>query len=184
MKFGNPWLLSATLTISIAFLAADLHAKDTLQIDKAVLGAKDAWRDVTMFLEDQIDEGVLSVSITQPFSSIGGDPAPGKGKNLIIDYKLNGQQRRLWLEEQYPIAFQVNLPSQDAEPPGANPQVAALLENAASSANLRAQVITGHGSALIYAVAVISVAALACAGLALFQLRQIRRALKPPSTTG
>ena len=168
------------LVVAVSMLSLVLQAKDTLQIDKAFLGAKDAWRDVTMFLEDQIDEGVLSVSISQPFSSIGGDPAPGRGKNLIIDYHLNGQQHRLWLEETYPVAFQVKLPSADAEIPGANPQVTALMDNIASSASRQSAPITSGGSPLIYVVACISAAALVCAGLALFQLAQIKRMLNPP----
>jgi hypothetical protein len=175
MKPTNRCPLFATLT-AVALCVSSLQAKDTLQIDKAFLGAKDAWRDVTTFLQDQIDSDVLSVSIAQPFSSIGGDPAPGRVKNLIVDYRVNGQPHRLWLEEQFPVAFMVKLPSPDAEAPGANPQVTALMENIASAPSLHSGRLGSYGDLLVYVALCISVAALACAGLALFQLRQIRKA--------
>jgi hypothetical protein len=177
MKLTNRRPLCSILVVAVLMLAVGVQANDTLQIDKAFVGAKDSWRDVTMFLQDQIEQGALSVSIAQPFSSIGGDPAPGRVKNLIVDYHLNGQQRRLWLEEKYPVAFEVKLPSPDAETPGANPQVTALMDNIASSASRQSQPMSSHGSLLIYATACLSVAALVCAGLALFQLAEIRRAL-------
>lgn len=180
MKPTNRCPRFATLTVSVALCVSSVQAKDTLQIDKAFLGAKDAWRDVTIFLQDQIDSDSLSLSIAQPFSSIGGDPAPGKGKNLIINYRVNGQPHRLWLEEKYPVAFEVKLPSPEAEEPGANPQVTALMENIASSPNLHSGRLGRYGDLLVYVAMCISLAALACAGLALFQLRQIRKVLTTP----
>jgi hypothetical protein len=59
-------------------------SKDTLQIDRAFIGATDAWRDVTAFLRRHVSGDALSVTISQPFTEIGGDPASGKGKNLIL----------------------------------------------------------------------------------------------------
>jgi hypothetical protein len=176
--------LFATLTACVALCVSSLQAKDTLQIDKASLGAKDAWCDVTSFLQDQIDRDALSVDIAQPFSSVGGDPAPGKVKNLIIDYRVNGQPHRLWLEEQYPVAFSVKLPSPDAEEPGANPEVTALLENISTSPSRHSQRLGRYGDLLVYVAVCVSFASLACAGLALFQLRQIRKALNTPRVTG
>jgi hypothetical protein len=180
MKPTNRCPPFAILIASVALCVSSLQANDALQIDKAVLGAKDAWRDVTMFLEDKIDNDSLSVSIAQPFNSIGGDPAPGRMKNLVIDYRVNGQPHRLWLEEQFPVAFQVTLPSPDAEARGANPQVTALMENIASSASLPSQPVGRYGGLLVYFAMYISLAALACAGFALFQLRQIKKALTAP----
>ena len=184
MKPTNRYRLFATLTASVALCVSSLQAKDTLQIDKAVLGAKDAWCDVTTFLQDQIDSDALSVSIAQPFGSIGGDPAPGRVKNLIIDYRVNGGPHRLWLEEQYPVAFTVKLPSPDAEEPGANPQVTALMENVSSSPSLHSRRPGRYGDLLAYVAVCISLASLACAGLALVQLRQIRKALTTPRVKG
>lgn len=184
MKPTNRYPLFATVTASVALCVSSLQAKDALQIDKAFLGAKDAWCDVTSFLQDQIDRDALSVNIAQPFSSIGGDPAPGRVKNLIIDYRVNGQPHRLWLEEQYPVAFRVELPAPDGETPGANPQVTALMENISTSPSLHSRRLGRYGDLLVYVAVCISLASLACAGFALFQVRQIRKALNAPRVTG
>jgi hypothetical protein len=71
MKPTNQVPLLATLAVSVALCVSGLQAKDVLQIEKAVLGTKDAWLDVTTFLQDQIERDALSVSIAQPFSSVG-----------------------------------------------------------------------------------------------------------------
>jgi len=89
----------------------------------------DAWRDVTPFLRQHLSGDALSVTIAQPFTEIGGDPASGKVKNLIVDYRLNGRAFRLWLEEQYPVAFTIQLPSPHAKAPGADSKVRAMLKN-------------------------------------------------------
>ena len=183
MKLMNRCPLFAALAAATALCVSSLQAKDTLQIDKAFLGAKDTWRDVTMFLQDQIDSDALSVTIAQPFSSIGGDPAPGRVKNLIIDYRVNGQPYRLWLEEQFPVAFTVKLPSPEAEGPGANPQVTAMVENISSSPSFHPQRVTHYRDPLVYVAVCSSLAALTCGGLALFQLRQIRKLLNAPRVT-
>ena len=180
MKSANRCLLFGALTAAGSLCVFSLQARDTLQIDKAVLGAKDAWRDVTIFLQDKIDSDALSVSIAQPFDSIGGDPAPGRMKNLIIDYRVNGQPHRLWLEEQFPVAFRLNLPSSDEDAPGSNLQLTALMENLASSAGLPSQQVWRYGGLVVYFAVGISLAALACAGLALFQLQQIKKVLSAP----
>ncbi|HWH70366.1 MAG TPA: hypothetical protein VNT26_13350, partial [Candidatus Sulfotelmatobacter sp.] len=126
---GRSQVLRAILIVVCALVANGLAAKDTLQIDRAFLGATDAWRDVTAFLRQHLSGDALSVTIAQPFTEIGGDPAPGKGKNLIVDYRLNGRAFRLWLVEKYPVAFTIRLPSPEAKAPGADSQVRALLQN-------------------------------------------------------
>ena len=105
------------------------RAKDTLRIDRAFIGTTDAWRDVTAFLRQQLSGDALAVTIAQPFTEIGGDPASGKVKNLIVDYRLNGRAFRLWLEERYPVAFTIQLPSPNAKAPGADSKVRAMLKN-------------------------------------------------------
>jgi hypothetical protein len=103
--------------------------KDTLRIDRAFIGTTDAWRDVTAFLRQHLSGDTLSVTIAQPFTVIGGDPASGKVKSLIVDYRLNGRAFRLSLEEQYPVAFTIQLPSPDAKAPGADSKARAMLKN-------------------------------------------------------
>jgi hypothetical protein len=68
----------------------------------------------------------------QPFTEIGGDPAPSKGKFLIIDYRSGGALSRLALKEQYPDAFTVVLPSSDAVAPGSDPEATAFMQDAQS----------------------------------------------------
>ena len=114
-------------------------SKDTLQIDRAFIGATDAWCDVTAFLRRHVAGDALSVTISQPFTQIGGDPAPGKGKNLILDYRMKGQAFRLCLEEQYPVAFTIELPSSNAKAPGADSKVRAMLMNIAATLHVVAE---------------------------------------------
>ena len=114
-------------------------AEDTLRIDRAYIGTTDAWRDVTAFLRQHLSGDALSVTIAQPFTEIGGDPASGKGKYLIVDYRLNGRAFRLWLEEQYPVAFTIQLPSPDAKAPGADSRARAMLKNAVATLHLVAE---------------------------------------------
>jgi hypothetical protein len=180
MKPANQMTLFPILTIVSALFASSLWAKDTLQIDKAFVGTTDSWRDVTMYLQDQIESGVVSVTIAQPFTSIGGDPAPGKVKNLIVDYNLNGKPYRLCLKEQYPVAFTVNIPSTEAEGPGANPLATDMMENISSSSTSHVWTLRQHEKLILYAAACMSLAALVCAGFALFQVRQIRKEANVP----
>jgi hypothetical protein len=182
MRAKTPFTLSLVVGLAYSLLVPGLWAKDTLQIDKALIGAKDAWRDVTMFLQDQIQNDTLSVNIAQPFAQIGGDPASGKVKDLIVDYRLNGKPYRLWLQEEFPVAFKIRLPSPDAEAPGANEQVAAMMENGLASSALRNRTPHQLGYFLLYGSTAISLAALVCAAIALAQIRQIRkRSVIPPT---
>jgi hypothetical protein len=181
MKSTRQPLLYLILAIACAVFASKLWAKDTLHIDKAFVGATDAWRDVTLFLQDQIQNDALTVNIAQPFNEIGGDPAPGRVKNLIVDYRFNGQPYRLCLKEEFPLAFGIKIPSPDAEAPGANPQVTALMENISSSATLHAS--RNYREFLIYATVVVSLAALVFSIFALAQVRQLRKASNTATST-
>lgn len=112
--------------------AATVSANAELRIEKAYCGAKGSWRDVTAFLQGKVEGDKLSMTIWQPFREIGGDPAPDRGKNLVIDYRLNGVPFELALNEQYPTAFTVELPSSAAVAPGHDPLAAALIKDARS----------------------------------------------------
>jgi len=63
---------------------------------------------------------------------------PGKVKTLIVDYRLNGQPYRLFLQEQYPVAFTVKIPSPEAEAPDMNPEATATMQNVSTAANRQA----------------------------------------------
>ena len=87
----------SVLVVAVTLFVSSAFAKDGLQIDKAYCGATGSWRDVTAFLQHQLKGDTLSVDIAQPFEEFGGDPAFGRVKNLIIDYRLNGKHSRLLL---------------------------------------------------------------------------------------
>ncbi len=131
--------LRTILVIVSALVANGVVAKDTLQIDRAFIGATDAWRDVTAFLRQHQSGNTLSLTIAQPFTEIGGDPSPGKGKHLIADYHLNDRAFRLLLEEEYPVAFTIQLPSADAQAPGADSKARTMLENIFASLHVVAE---------------------------------------------
>ena len=131
---------------------------------------------------------MLSLSLSQPFEEIGGDPASGQGKHLVIDYRLDDKPFRLLLEEQYPVAFDITLPSPDAVAPGADTQASAIMAEAAKNP----QVITlpmlqvrtlwqswnRYGEYLPLCTSII---AIICAGAALLQIRQIKKQLRKAS---
>jgi len=105
------------LTSVLALGSGRACADDLLQIDKAVCGSGNSWRDVTAFLQGKVQGDTLSASISQPFDEIGGDPAWGQAKNLLIDYHFKGEGYRLSINEQYPVAFTIRLPSPEAVAP-------------------------------------------------------------------
>lgn len=120
------------LIIVFVLLATSVSAEASLKIEKAFCGAKDSWCDVTAFLQSKVRSDTLSTKISQPYGEIGGDPAPGQVKHLVIDYRLNGLSYQIALTEKYPVAFTVELPSSDAVAPGADPAITALMGDAKS----------------------------------------------------
>jgi hypothetical protein len=181
--------LRIAVCVVLSLIVTRVSVAEGLRIDKAVCGAKDSWRDVTQFLQEQVRGDTLSANISQPFQEIGGDPAPGQGKKLIIDYRLNGVSYRLSLEEQYPDAFTITLPSAEAVPPGSDPLPAA--ETVASRAGPRSSMadVTANESKYITSVGPgwslclsllacgVSLVSLVLAAIALAQVRRIKKQL-------
>lgn len=83
-----------------------------LTISKAVCGAPGSSRDVTAWARSLVKQNKLSLRLSQPFEEIGGDPAFGRRKKLSIQYRLGGVARELSQTEEYPIAFELELPPQ------------------------------------------------------------------------
>ncbi len=127
---------SIALIAAVTVFVSARSVQGALQIEKAYFGAEGSWRDITAFLRSQVKDGTLSVSLSQPFEEIGGDPAFGRGKHLLVDYRLDGKPCRVLLEEEYPVAFTITLPSPDAAPPGADARAAALVAEAAAKAEV------------------------------------------------
>ena len=183
--------LSIGFVVIVLFplIVTKLSGAQGLRIEKAVCGAKDSWRDVTTVLQNHARGDTLSVNISQPFQEIGGDPAPGQPKKLMIDYRFNNASYRLSLEEQYPVAFTVTLPSADAVAPGSDPlpagETVAPGDGPGSRApvpDIPANVATyvtsltpGWSQGLSYFACVISLVALVGAVVALAQVRRIKR---------
>jgi len=172
-RIGPVVIAAATLFV------CNLSANAGLQIDKAYCGAAGSWRDVTAFLQRQLIGDALSVNVSQPFEAIGGDPAFGQVKNLLIDYHFNGKPFRLLLEEQYPIAFTITLPSSDALPPGADPRASAIMAEVSAHPAFDGRSLWQYGDHYRdYLALCISLIAIICSSAALVQIRQIKRQLR------
>jgi hypothetical protein len=158
------------LVIVFVLLATGVSAEAALRIQRAYCGAKDSWCDVTAYLQSKVHDDTLSTKISQPFREIGGDPAPGQVKHLIIDYRLNGASFRLVLKEQGPLAFTVELPSSEAVAPGADPEATALMKDAKSH-------IRGGHSWLVYLGYSITIVSVIWAVVATIQLCKVKNQL-------
>jgi hypothetical protein len=167
MKTKIPSIIAAVIVVFI-LLVASVSAKAELRIEKAFCGAKGSWCDVTAFLQSKVKGETLSAKISQPYREIGGDPAPGQVKNLIIDYRYSGSSFRLSLKEQYPVAFTVELPSSEAVAPGNDLLVTAMVKDAKSHQR-------GGHSWLTYLSYSITLVSIIWAVVATIQLRKIKR---------
>jgi hypothetical protein len=86
-------------------------SNDKLTIVQAVYGADGAWRDVTPVIQKMVQNNSLSVHIQQPYHEIGGDPAYGKSKHLLIGYRHKGKANVATVKEQNPpVGLQLTLP--------------------------------------------------------------------------
>jgi hypothetical protein len=158
------------LIVVFILLATSVSAEAALKVEKAFCGAKGSWCDVTGFLQSKVQGDTLSAKISQPFREIGGDPAPGQVKHVIIDYRLNGASFRLALKEQYPVAFTVELPSSEAIAPGNDPLATELIKNAKSH-------LRGGHSWLTYLSYGITLVSIIWAVVASIQLRKLKKQL-------
>ncbi len=64
-----------------------------LEILDADYGYGNRWRDVTGILQDRVYRGRLELSVDN--RSLGGDPAPGRDKELRVVYRVNGSRRQI-----------------------------------------------------------------------------------------
>jgi Flp pilus assembly protein TadD len=88
-----------------------------LEIVKAEYGAGTLWRDVTNVLQKLSADGQ---QITLPSSTynvaFGGDPAPGKWKELKIQYRINGFDAEVTLAENALVILPIPYDKQKQEP--------------------------------------------------------------------
>jgi hypothetical protein len=64
--------------------------KKGLEIVQAVFGTDGIWLDVTATIRGQMKEGRWKTDLHRPFSELGGDPAKGRAKQVIVGYLLDG----------------------------------------------------------------------------------------------
>ena len=84
---GTLRLLSVIQVVVSALVASGLLAKSTLQIDRALIGATGAWREVTGFLRQHLSGGTLSVKLEQPFTVGGVKPYLGLLRFICFEPK-------------------------------------------------------------------------------------------------
>jgi hypothetical protein len=154
--------------LMVVVIASGFSVRAGLQIDQAYCGTEGSWRDVTPLLQHKLTSNILSATIEQPFDRIGGDPAPGQGKKLIIDYRYNGKSWRLLLKEQYPVAFRIDLPSTAAVAPGSDPLASAVMADIA--AHPATPMVDLAERRLVWIVYGLTLVALICAGIAWFRI--------------
>lgn len=77
-----------------------------VEIVRAMYGAQDESVDVTERLRKQVGKlPIIRLANPNYNSNFGGDPAPGKPKSLIIEYRLDGRAGRSEFKENDPIVF-------------------------------------------------------------------------------
>lgn len=82
-----------------------------LQILQAFWGADGSWNDVTDFVRHSVRDKVLKLSLQQPYTEFGGDPAYGKIKSLLVSYRIDGRARvGIFQDENPPIGLRVAIP--------------------------------------------------------------------------
>jgi beta-lactamase regulating signal transducer with metallopeptidase domain len=71
-----------------------------LKILQGFFGADGSWRDVTEVLRKSVKQDALEISWPQPYSVIGGDPAFGRIKTLIVSYQMDNKTRIATFQEE------------------------------------------------------------------------------------
>jgi hypothetical protein len=84
--------------------------KKGLEIVQAVFGTNGLWRDVTAIVQQGVAENRWQAELHFPYTELGGDPAKGKGKQLIIGYRLDGTPKVGIFDETKDKVIHANLP--------------------------------------------------------------------------
>lgn len=93
----------------------DNAAKDTgtapgLRILQAYCGAPGSWRDVTAVVQKSVKDNALQIAWKQPYDEIGGDPAFGKMKTLLVSYQIDGKKKMAAVNEDDGISLSLTIP--------------------------------------------------------------------------
>ena len=84
--------------------------KKGLEIVQAAFGADGLWRDVTATIQQQVTEDRWKADLSFPYSELGGDPAKGRIKHLIVGYRLDGKPKVAIFDELRGRSLPVSLP--------------------------------------------------------------------------
>ena len=71
-----------------------------LEILQGFFGTDGSWRDVTAVLRSSVRQDALQIIWQQPYSVVGGDPAFGKIKTLVVSYQIDGRTRIATFQEE------------------------------------------------------------------------------------
>jgi hypothetical protein len=84
--------------------------KKGMEIVQVVFGTNGIWRDVTDIVREQLVEGRWKADLHPPYSELGGDPAKGREKHLIVGYRLDGTAKVTIFDSLGDASFSVSLP--------------------------------------------------------------------------
>jgi hypothetical protein len=103
-------ILSIDLLMSLP-IQAQTSNTNRIEIIEAKCGSNQSWKDVTKIVQSNLTNNSLRINWQQPYREIGGDPAFGKVKVLLIVYRLNGDfKAAVFQEENPPIGLRATIP--------------------------------------------------------------------------
>ena len=76
----------------------EASANGKIRIIKAKYGVRGVYSDVTHLVKNYVLEDSIHMQVTN--NNLGGDPAPGRGKKLLVLYEKEGQKYRRSIAEQ------------------------------------------------------------------------------------
>ena len=92
-------------------IQAQTSNNNRIEIIEAKCGSNGSWKDVTKVVQSNLINNSIRINWQQPYREIGGDPAFGKVKVLLIVYRLNGNFKAdVFQEENPPIGLRATIP--------------------------------------------------------------------------
>jgi hypothetical protein len=91
-------------------LKSDERHKTGVEIGQAVFGTDGMWRDITTAAQQSMSNGSWRADLHHPYTEVGGDPAVGKPKHLIVGYWVDGAPKVAIFDELPGEVVHVNVP--------------------------------------------------------------------------
>src|SRR6202030_270701 len=110
MKLANRYVLFiialVIFAIGVTLFTAGLRAQEEgWQIQRADYGFKNQRSDVTDILKDLIERGGVNGRVAVNNQTMGGDPAVGADKILIVVYRYQGKESATAVREGYSVTI-------------------------------------------------------------------------------